>query len=100
MNVELRTETLAPARFVTPHDDVSEPPTRVVEYVRPPHPVRVESEPLASRTARPWPIQPHSRLPNWLARFLALWGLLTLASLTGPCRPLSPSPAFAAKASP
>lgn len=100
MNVELHTETLAPPRFVAPHDDVSEPPTRVVEHVRPPRSVRVESEPPASRTERPWPISPHSRLPNWLTRFLAIWGLLTLASLVGPCRSLSPSPASAAEASP
>ena len=35
-----------------------------------------------------------------LGRAVVAWAALTLASLAGPCRPLSPSPAFAAEASP
>ncbi len=87
-------------RFVAPCEDASEPPARVVEYVRPPRSVRVEAEPLASWSERPWPVSPHSRLPNWLTRLLVVWGLITLASLVGPCRPLSPSPALAAETTP
>jgi hypothetical protein len=34
-----------------------------------------------------------------LGRVVVAWAALTLASFTGPCRPLSPSPAFAAEAS-
>ena len=39
------------------------------------------------------------RVPG-LWRVLVAWGALTLASLVGPCRHLSPSPALAADASP
>ncbi len=85
-------------RFIAPREDASEPPARVLEYVRPPRSGRVE--PLASWSERPWPVSPHSGLPNGLIRLLVVWGLLTLASLVGPCRPLSPSPALAAEASP
>ena len=33
-------------------------------------------------------------------RVVAAWAALSLASLVGPCRPLSPSPAMAAEGSP
>ena len=94
---------VAPAarpRFVAPLDDVAEPPARVVEYVRPARSMRVEPEPLPSWIRRAPPVSPHSRLPVWLTRLLLVWGLITLASLVGPCRPLSPPLAIAAEASP
>lgn len=87
-------------RFVAPYEDASEPPARVVEYVRPARSMRVEPEPLPSSYAGPWPVSPHSRLPGWLARLLVVWGLITLVSLVGPCRPATPPSAFAAEASP
>ena len=90
----------APSRFVVACPDAPEPPARVIEYVRLAHSARVEPEPLPASSGSPWPVMPHSRLPNRLTRLLVAWGLLTLASLTGPCRPLSPSPALAAEASP
>ena len=39
-------------------------------------------------------------LPPGLWRIVVAWGAITLASLAGPCRPLSPAPALAAEASP
>ena len=98
MNVEIQTETRP--RFVVPCDDAQAPPARVVEYVRPSRSVRVEPDPLPSSSGAPWSVVPHSGLPNWLTRLLVVWGLLMLASLVGPCRQLSPSPALAAEASP
>ncbi len=98
MNVEFQIETRP--RFVVPYDDTDAPPARVVEYVRPSRSVRAEPDVPPFRSGAPWPVMPHSRLPNWLTRLLVVWGLLTLASLVGPCRPLSPSPALAAEASP
>ena len=98
MNVEIHSEPLVRPRFVGQRDDVAEPPARVVEYVRLPHPARVDSRLHSPTTAEP--IRPHSRLPPWLFRVLVAWGVLTLASLAGHCGPLSPSPALAAEASP
>ena len=98
MNVEIHSEPLMRPRFVGPRDDVSEPPARVVEYVRPPYVGRVDA--LQPSRAAAAPIRAHSRLPPWLFRLLLAWGVLTLVSLVGPCRPLSPSPSLAAEASP
>ena len=100
LDTQLHAAAAPAARFVVPCGDLSEPPARVVEYVRRADPIRVEPERGAEWSARPWPVSPHSQLPNWLTRLLVVWGLFTLASLVGPCRPLSPSPALAAEASP
>lgn len=98
MNAEIHSEPLVRPRFVGPRDDVSEPPARVIKHVRSPHAARVDS-------GRPYPgsvepVRAHSRLPPWLFRLLLAWGVLTIASIVGPCRPLTPSPALAAEASP
>ena len=98
MNVEIHSEPLVRPRFVGPRDDVSEPPARVIEYVRLPHAARVDSGRPSPAPVEP--IRAHSRLPTWLFRLLLAWGALTIASIIGPCRPLSPSPALAAEASP
>ena len=87
-------------RFVVPRDDASDAPVRVVEYVRPARSMRDEPDALPERSGASWPVSPNSRLPNWAARLLFVWGLITLASLAGPCRPLSPSPASVGVATP
>ena len=98
MNVEIHSEPLVRPRFVGPHDDVSEPPARVIEYIRLPQTARSDSRLPAPASVEA--IRAHSRLPPWLFRLLLAWGVLTLVSLVGPCRPLSPSPSLAAEASP
>jgi len=97
MNVEIQSDARV-CPFVA--DEPAEPPVRVVEYVRHAAPECVERDAPPSWSGRPWPVSPHARLPTWLARVLLAWALLALASLVGPCRPLSPSPALAAEASP
>ena len=98
MNVELHADTSARAPFVVRRDDVLAPSDRPVCDAAVTSDGRTTEGAALSFPAS----EPASRpvLPWWLWRVLVAWGALTLASLVGPCRPLSPSPALAAEASP
>ena len=98
MNVELHAVTSARAPFVVRRDEVLAPSDRPVCDA----PVTAIGRTTDSAAFSFPASDPASRppLPWWLWRVLVVWGALTLASLVGPCRPLSPSPALAAEASP
>ena len=78
-----------PSRFLAPRGDATEPPARVVEYVR------IPSVGLSSPSLLRWPVSPHSRIPNWPTRLLFVWALLALGMLARPCQPRA-APAWGA----
>ena len=98
MNTELHAEVRPMAPQPVRREPVVEGRARVVEYVRRPHiPTPVEASEAAYL---PCPDSPRPVLPWWLVRLLVAWGLITLATLVGPCRPPVASPALAAEAAP
>ena len=94
LHAEVRSTPLRPLR----REPIVEARARVVEYVRQPH-VEVSGAAMAGPAlSRPAPLRP--ALPWWVIRLLVAWGLVTLASLAGPCRPPAAAPALAAEATP
>lgn len=95
MNAEMHTDVQPVPAYVVRREPLDEAPPRVVEYLRQP----VPSLPL-SVTDSSWRASTGAAvravLPWWVVRLLAAWGLVTLASLVGPCSPPAPAPAWAA----
>ena len=94
MNVEIHGEVRAFPPHRAPREAVANREARVVEYVRQPAPsLPVPATDTSWRASTGAAVR--AVLPWWVVRLLAAWGLITLASLVGPCNPPAPSPAWA-----
>lgn len=99
MNTEVYAEVGPMPVRIARREPVGEPPARAIEYLRcspPSEPVPVADTSWRASTAA----AVSAILSCWVLRLLVAWGLVTLASLVGPCGPPAPTSAWSASPEP